>query len=493
MIYREFGKTGKKVSVLGMGCSRFLPEQYKTSEGMQRCADLIVKAWENGVNYFDTAPSYCDWKSEEIVGIAMKRIKGKAFISCKSSSTMDVTADALRRRLDTSLKKMNVSKITFYNMWGILNYEQYLDVIKTGGPYEGALAAKKEGLIEHICFSAHCTGAEIERILEDDLFEGITIGYNAINFKFREQGLAAAKRKGIGVATMNPLYGGVIPANGNRFDFIRNNRKQTLAQSALLFNASHEEISVVLSGIANAHDLQENLLAFEENNIFSSDKIADIKEKIQTEFDSLCTGCNYCTGCPEGLKVNQLMLAYNQILLTGEREEGKKTDFVVQEFRKYMYDVWRYGAETVFNCRKCGYCAKKCTQHLPIIERIEEINQLAEKYLKENIKPSLMKSFQNVKGKKIGIYASGPYAKRALDLYMRLIEEIDFELYFFDSNEKKWGKESVLSGYIVNPPDKIGELGIEKILIASSAFYSEIYNSLENIRDLGIEVSGIEL
>ena len=50
MIYKNFGKTGKKVSALGMGVSRFLPEEYSTPAGMERCAEIIVKAWERGIN-----------------------------------------------------------------------------------------------------------------------------------------------------------------------------------------------------------------------------------------------------------------------------------------------------------------------------------------------------------------------------------------------------------------------------------------------------------
>ncbi|MEG1946259.1 MAG: aldo/keto reductase [Lachnospiraceae bacterium] len=484
MIYKEFGKTGMKVSALGMGVSRFSPTQYDTEEGMWQCADLVVKAWENGINYFDTAPTYCNWKSEQIMGLAVKKMKGNYYISNKSSSTMDATGDALRRRLDTTLKNMNVSKIAIYNMWGILNYQQYLDVIKPGGPYEGALAAKREGLIEHICFSAHCTGEEIERILEDDRFEGMTIGYNAINFKFREKGLEAAKRKGIGVATMNPLNGGVIPQNPKRFDFIKSDANQTLAQAGLLFNASHDAVSVALSGMTTEQELLENVRAFSEFAPFTEEKIVEIKSKIESSFDSLCTGCNYCAGCPQKIPINQLMLSYNQYILT---------NYSVEELRKYMFDVWRYGAEVEFKCKKCGYCEKKCTQHLSIIKRIEQMNQFAQEYLENTIKPSLMECFGDVKGKKIGIYASGPFAKRALDLYQRVVGSIDFELYFFDSNEQKWGKDAVLDGYKVYPPNQIESMKIDEILIASEAFYEEIKKSLIPLQEKGITIKGIRL
>ena len=478
MIYKKFGRTGKHVSALGMGVSRFQPEEYSTLEGMEKCAEIIVKAWECGINYFDVAPTYCGWRAEEMLGMALKQKKSPVYVTTKSSSTQDPTADGLRRRLESSLKKLGLDKITFYNMWGILNYDQYLDVIKPGGPYEGALKAKEEGLIEHIGFSSHCTGEEIEKILDDDLFEGITIGYNAINFKYREKGLAAAKEKGLGIAIMNPLYGGVIPQNPKKFDFIRNSEDETLAQSALLFNASQDAISVVLSGMVSKKEIEENASCFTEMKKFPSEKVLSIKRKIEKEFDSLCTGCNYCAGCPQNIKINQLMLAYNQYVLT---------DNSIVEFRKYMNDVWRYTEEITFLCKKCGMCERKCTQHLPIVERIEEINGFADQYLTQ-VTPRLKELFSLEREGKLGIYAAGPFAKRLLAMYERVVGKIDFPIFFFDSNSNKWGKESVLEGHAVYSPKQIRDFGITKIIIASEAFYEEIYQSIKYLEAYGIEI-----
>ncbi|SDB60270.1 aldo/keto reductase [Butyrivibrio sp. INlla16] len=483
MIYKNFGKTGEIVSALGMGVSRFSPTECENPKKREEFAQVIVSAYEHGINYFDVAPTYCGWWAEEILGMALKQINGQVHVTTKSSSTQDPTADALRRRLETSLKKLGVDKVAFYNMWGILNYDQYLDVIKPGGPYEGALKAKEEGLIEHIGFSAHCTGEELERILEDNLFEGMTIGYNAINFKFREKGMIAAQKKGIGVSVMNPLYGGVIPCNPKKFDFIKNEDSQTLAQASLLFVSAHPAVSTVLSGMTTLGEIEENTSCFEEAYSFSAEKVNSIKAKIENEFDTLCTGCNYCAGCPQHIKTNELMLAYNQYVLTDNSKA---------ELRKYMNDVWRYTEEVKFDCKKCGMCERKCTQHLPIIKRIEKINEFADEYL-QYVKPKLMKLFSIEEGGKMGIYAAGPFAKRLLGMYQSLVGSIDFPLYFFDSNPNKWGKESVLSGYVVNDPSKIKELGITKVIIASEAFYKEIYTAIKYLEDDGVEICGVDI
>ncbi len=483
MIYKSFGKTGKLVSSLGMGISRFSPAECEDPQKREEFAQVIVKAYESGINYFDVAPTYCGWWAEEILGMALKQIKGEYYVTDKSSSTQDPTADKLRKRLENSLKRLGVEKIAFYNMWGILNYDQYLDVIKPGGPYEGALRAKEEGLIDHIGFSAHCSGDELEKILQDDLFEGMTIGYNAINFKFREKGLDTAMKKGLGVAVMNPLYGGVIPMNPKKFEFIKNSENQTLAQAGLLFVAGNPAVSTVLSGMVSEDEIKENTSAFEEEYTFSAQKIEFIKSKIENEFDSLCTGCNYCSGCPQDIKINQLMLSYNQYVLTDNSKA---------ELRKYMNDVWRYTEEVKFDCKKCGLCEKKCTQHLPIIKRIEKINSFADEYL-HYVKPKLVDLFSLQENGKMGIYAAGPFAKRLLGMYVQIVGSIDFPLYFFDSNPEKWGKESVISGYKVNAPSTIKQQGITKIIIASEAFYKEIYESIKYLEDDGVEICAVNI
>ena len=105
MIYKPFGKTGKQVSALGMGVSRFSPAECENPEKREEFAEVLVKAYEKGINYFDVAPTYCGWWAEEILGMALKQIKGEYYVTDKSSSTQDPTADKLRRRLENSLKK----------------------------------------------------------------------------------------------------------------------------------------------------------------------------------------------------------------------------------------------------------------------------------------------------------------------------------------------------------------------------------------------------
>lgn len=361
MIYKEYGNTGKKVSSIGFGGMRFRKEDY--SKSLEEAAKVVIRANELGINYFDTAPFYCDDMSEEVMGAAFKHMPNQFYVSTKSGISSEKNSDEVRRRIDKSLTRLGVSKINFYNMWCILNLDQYRKVIAPGGPYEGALKAKEEGLIDHIVFSTHCSGEEIETIVNEGYFEGVTLGYNATNFAFRQRGIKAAYEKGLGVVTMNPLGGGIIPQNPDYYSFLKENDKDTLVQAALKFNASHKEITVTLAGMGSIAEVEENVKAGVNFGEMTPEKIIKMSQKLNSSLDSLCTGCQYCKGCPSNIDIPKFMDSYNMYILKNNDKE------IINRLKNH----WSVDPKFAADCIACGQCERKCTQHLPIIERLKHI------------------------------------------------------------------------------------------------------------------------
>ncbi len=358
MIYKEYGNTGKKISVIGFGGMRFRKEDYG-----EKAALVVQKAYELGVNYFDTAPFYCDDKSEDIMGLAFKGMPKDFYVSTKSMVYSEPDVDAVRRRIDKSLKRLGVPKIHFFHMWCIKTMEQYRQVIAPGGPYEGALKAKEEGLIDHIVFSTHCDGDDIVTMVNDGCFEGMTIGYNVINFPFREKGIVAAYEKGLGVVTMNPLSGGIIPEHPDYFKFIQEREDESVVQAALRFNISHKEITCALAGMGSIDEVTQNVRAGENLTAMSQDKLNEIKASLGQEMNQLCTGCGYCKGCPVDIDIPKYMDAYNMYTLKKDK----------QEIHNRLKWHWSIPAEGAAVCTECGKCETLCTQKLPIIERLKII------------------------------------------------------------------------------------------------------------------------
>lgn len=360
MKYKKFGSTGKMVSSIGFGGMRF-PKINDTYD-YDYCAKMIHEANSLGINYFDTAPFYNDDKSEEIFGYAFKSMPSDFYISTKSSA---VKGSDVRASLEKSLKRLNVNKINFFHIWCVMDLDDYAIRMAPDGPYEELLKAKSEGLIDHICISTHCTGDEIAYIANQNKFDGILLGYNIINYKYRQAGIKAAFTNNTAIVTMNPLGGGLIPENPEFFSYIKAEDDKSVLEAAIRFNASHDEITVVLTGMDSIEHVRQNCTDMNLNKKYVEDAISRTEIFTLESFNKLCTGCRYCEHCPVEIPVSKFMLAYNKTIL-------KNDDTLKNNLKNH----WQISPELTEKCIECGLCEEKCTQHLPIIERLKYISNL---------------------------------------------------------------------------------------------------------------------
>ncbi len=369
MIYRDYGSTGIQCSALGFGGMRF-PKEFTPDE----CAELVKAAYDAGITYFDTAIGY--GRSEEVMGLAFKEMmKTRARRPFTvATKTFGATPDDIRRDAETSLKRLQIDAIDFYHMWCILSPEAY-DERKLTGALEGFAKLKEEGLVRHIVVSSHMDGTGIADILRDYPFEGVLLGYSAMNFAYREAALEAAAQQQRGVVAMNPLGGGIIPQHAERFAFVKSRPEETVVEGALRFLFNDPRITTTLVGFSSRKELDEALRAVNGFKPLVPETVRRIRESVRSAFNELCTGCAYCDECPQGIPIPKLMDAYNQFMLTG----GKKD--IVNRL------AWHWGILQERNyldrCTECGACEKACTQHLPIIKRLKEIRAEVERHLSE--------------------------------------------------------------------------------------------------------------
>ena len=223
--------------------------------------------------------------------------------------------------------------------------------------------AKSEGLIRNIVFSSHMQGNDIEKVVETGKFKGMLIGYNALNYQFRQSGIRKAYENGMGVVVMNPLGGGLIPQNPEAFSYLTEGTDLTVAQAALRFVASHREITVTLAGCTTKEHVDDAVKAVENLVEEPAEVVAEKYNRKGVALNNLCTGCSYCKGCPKGIEIPKFMDAYNQMILTGKKKE----------MADRLNNHWCIPRSMAEECIACGSCEKKCTQHLPIIERLKEI------------------------------------------------------------------------------------------------------------------------
>ena len=333
---------------------------------LDRIAKVLLHAYEKGINYFDTAPLYCGDRSEEIVGRAIGQMKpGSYYVSTKCSA---VDGAELRKSLERSLKRLGVDRIHFFHIWCLLKAEEWEARLK-GGAVDAAFQAKEEGLVEHVVFSTHLSGDETARVIAESSFEGVTLGFNAVNFPYRERALAAAGRAKLGVVTMNPLGGGLIPRHAERFDFIRSPNDPDVVTAALRFNLSHPQVTAALVGFNNTAEVDQAVAALDGFEMYDGSFVAKIKNQITDQFNGLCTGCGYCLPCPAGVPIPKFMDVHNILDLQDESQD--------------VYDRlnwhWNLDPKDAGACVACGECEKRCTQHLPIIERLHRITMIQPK------------------------------------------------------------------------------------------------------------------
>ena len=478
MIYSEFGNTGKSVSKLGFGTNRFPSQFLQDEKGLNHCADVVRHAIECGINYFDTGHNYDNSKSEQIFGLAFKNCNKPIYVSTKSSSHFDKTSDDVLIRVESSLISMGLQSISFYNMWGVMNQEHYRIVMAKNGPYEGLLKAKELGMIEHICISTHASAEEILKIINDGFYEGITISFNAMTAKAMKPVIEAAYKKSIAVVSMNTLGGGFIPAMPEYFEDLKTQDDDDIAMAALRFNISHKELTVALSGMGSIDIVDKNLKAFEDTSSIGKDRIRKHFLSDNPVFHAFCTGCGYCEPCPVNIPIKQFLTSYNIIYKPGYRSDVERKDKRNLSPVMNVIDnlVLRVTPKSIQNpCKQCGLCERRCTQNLPISERIQEI------YDNMNCNEThISQLLNNIANRPVYIWGSGVFGVKAL----KVLHEIGIPVNgFIDSNSRKYG--DFINSLTVQSPEILEcNSAIKPYIIigVSSLYMNEIISQLDVLR-----------
>ncbi|GHV92409.1 aldo/keto reductase [Spirochaetia bacterium] len=359
MLYRDYGTTGKKVSLLGFGGMRF-----GQIDDPEACARMMVTAAEGGVNYFDTAPAYFGTKSEEVFGKGLAELRRRKLPYYVATKTFKTTEKDIRTEIEAQLKRLDVPAIDFYHVWCITSLDNWQERKK-----DGILTAfrklKDEKLINHICVSSHLVRDEIKELLMEGVFEGVLFGYSAYNFKTREAAFDAIRAKKLGAVLMNPLGGGIIPQHPELFEFLKHSPEEPTTHAALRFLWDHQDISVTLVGFNDNEQVKDTLKAIEGYQPRSGDELAAVKARASASFEGICTGCAYCDDCPQGIPIPKFMDSYNQKLLNDKPGQDVISGRLLNH--------WHVDISKARDCIECGQCESACTQHINIIERLKII------------------------------------------------------------------------------------------------------------------------
>lgn len=369
MLYRENQRNHKKLSVLGYGCLRFTKkggviDQEKAEREMQ-------KAIENGVNYFDTAYTYHG--SEVCLGkFLAKGYRDKVNIATKLPHYYIKRLEDMENCFLEQLKRLQTDHIEYYLMH-MLNDVETWNRLKALGMEEWIAKKKAEGKIENIGFSFHGGTEQFIKIIDAYDWDFCQIQFNYMDEHTQAgiTGLRYASEKGIPVIIMEPLRGGRLvhglPENAKRV-FEKATPKRSPAEWGLRWVWNHPEVTVILSGMNDIGQVEENVRIAEEATADSLTKpeleiFEQVKKEINKKIKVSCTGCGYCMPCPQGVDIPGCFSAYN-MSYTDSRFAGFKTYFMCTTLRKNETNAGR--------CISCGRCERHCPQNIPIREKLKE-------------------------------------------------------------------------------------------------------------------------
>ena len=328
MEYRILGKTGLKISRLGFGG---IPIQKIDAEGTKA---LIADLVEAGVNYIDTARGYT--VSEEYLGYALEGVRDRFVLATKSMSR---TKDAMAKDIDISLNNLRTDYIDLYQVHnpGAADLEK---VMAEGGALEALLEAKSAGKIGHIGITLHSVEL-FKKALDLDWVETIMFPYNIVETQGEEL-IAKCAEKNIGFICMKPLAGGAIED----------------AEIALRFIVSNPAVTVVIPGMAEKKEINQNVSATSDTSPLNAEeqkKITAIKDALGTNF---CRRCNYCQPCTAGINISGVFLF-----------EGYYSRYDLKDWALSRYSSM---PKTASDCIECGVCEGRCPYSLPIREMLKK-------------------------------------------------------------------------------------------------------------------------
>lgn len=372
MQYRK-DKQGNELSILGYGCMRFTNKNGKID--LEKAEREILTAYQNGVNYYDTAYIYPG--SEEALGIILEKnnIRDKVNIATKLPQYMINNANALDKYFNEELKRLRTDYIDYYLMHHLTDYVQW-DRLKKLGIESWIKDKKEKGLIKNIGFSYHGNSELFIKILNDYKWDFAQIQYNYLdeNSQAGKLGVKEAEKLNIPIIIMEPLRGGklvnMLPEKAKTL--IKNNKRHySAAEWSFRWLYNQKAVTVVLSGMNSVQMVNENckIASSAKEDSFTNEDyelINQIIEEIRKTEKIACTGCRYCMPCVKGIDIPGLFAAYNR-MYSESKTSGRAQYAQAVALRK---DV-NYASA----CIKCGKCEAHCPQSIPIREKIIEADK----------------------------------------------------------------------------------------------------------------------
>lgn len=361
----------------GFGCMR-LPMKDGEVDKSEMC-QMVDTFLENGFNYFDTAHGYLDGKSEIALRdcLTSRYPRDRYILTDKLTNFFFKKQEDIRPFFESQLAACGVDYFDIYLMHaqGADNFAYF----KKCRAYETALEMMAEGKFRHFGISFHDRAEVLEQILtEYPQIEVVQIQFNYVDYDDpaveSRKCYEVCRKFGKPVIVMEPIKGGnLVNLPENAKAVFEELQSGSPASYAIRFAAGFEGIRMVLSGMSDMAQMEDNISYIKDFQPLSDRELAAVR-RVQEIFQSMnlipCTSCRYCAaGCPKQISIPDLFAVMN----TKQIYHDWNAD--------YYYNVVHTGGGKgkASACIKCGRCEKACPQHLHIRELLETVAKEFEK------------------------------------------------------------------------------------------------------------------
>lgn len=369
MEYRVMEKINAKTSLLGFGCMRF-PLNQDGSINEEETFEMFDQAYHAGVNYFDTAYPYHNGASEPVTGRALARYPRESFyLATKLPIWAVKSIDDVKRIFAEQLERLNMEYVDFYLMHA-LNKERW-ETIKKLGILDYCEELRKEGKLRYLGFSFHDDYEVFQEIITSYKWDfcQIQLNYMDKDTQATTKGVELAESLGVPMVIMEPVKGGSL-ANlpediTERFKEVRPDA--STASWALRYVGSFSNVKVILSGMSDKKQVEDNLKTFSKFEPLSNQEqevIESVAKTLHSRVKNGCTACKYCMPCPAGVNIPGSFQVWNEYHVYGNIRET--TYNWTKEIPKEAKPK---------NCIKCGKCEKVCPQKIHIREDLESLQK----------------------------------------------------------------------------------------------------------------------
>lgn len=362
MVYKSF--QDKELSALGMGTMR-LPiingDDAQVDEAAT--AEMVAYAMEQGINYYDTAWGYHAGNSELVMGRVLSKYPRDSFYLASKFPGYDLSnMDKVEEIFEKQLEKCQVEYFDFYLIHNVceLNIDAYLD--EKYGIFNYLMKQKENGRIKHLGFSVHGSYDVMKRFLDA---YGAHMEFAQIQLNWLDWSLQRASEKvkllnelQIPIWVMEPLRGGrLVNLSDEETAKLQALRpEETIPAWSFRFLQSIEGVTMILSGMSDLKQTEENIRTFETEKPLSAEEMQTLFEMAKSIIGGIpCTACHYCVShCPKGLDIPNLLNLYNEHTFTGE-------GFLVPMALSAMPEEKHPSA-----CVGCRSCEAVCPQQIKV-------------------------------------------------------------------------------------------------------------------------------